>query len=76
MVLFEVDFEFLFLFGLNIDEYFRNIVEEQSRLYFEKVQMLVDVILFVILDEWSYFVGWIKYVYIDEGLVILFVDVL
>lgn len=38
--------------------------------------MLVEMMLLVILDEWNFFLGWIKYVYGDEGLVIFLVDVL
>ena len=71
----EVDFELPPLLGSNIDEHFRNIAEEQSRPYFEKAQMLADVTLSAIPDEWSYSPGWTKYAYSNEGLVTSPVDV-
>lgn len=74
-VLPEVDFELPPLLGSNIDEHFRNIAEEQSRPYFEKAQMLANVTLSAIPDEWSYSAGWTKYAYTDEGLVTSPVDV-
>ena len=74
-VLPEVDFELPPLLGSNINEHFRNIAEEQSRPYFKKAQMLADVTLSTIPDEWSYSAGWTKYVYTDEGLVTSPVDV-
>lgn len=74
-VLPEVDFELPPLLGSNIDEHFRNIAEEQSRPHFEKAQMLAELTLSAIPDEWSYSPGWTKYVYTDEGLVTSPVDV-
>ena len=71
----EVEFELPPLLGSNIDEHFRNIAEEQSRPYFEKAQMLAELTLSAIPDEWSYSPGWTKYVYTDEGLVTSPVDV-
>lgn len=74
-VLPEVDFELPPLMGTNIDEHFSKIAEQQSRPYFEKAQMLAEVTLSAIPDEWSFSPGWTKYVYGDEGLITSSVDV-
>lgn len=71
----EVDFQLPPLLGSNIDEHFRKIAEEQSRPYFEKAQMLAELTLSAIPDEWSFSPGWTKYVYSEEGLVTSPVDV-
>lgn len=68
-VLPEVNFQLPPLLGSNVDEHFRKIAEEQSRPYFEKAQMLAELTLSAIPDEWSYSPGWTKYVYSEEGLV-------
>lgn len=73
-VLPEVDFELPPLLGSNIDEHFTMIAEQQNRPYFEKAQMLADLTLSAIPDEWNYSPGWTKYVYSDEGLVTSSVD--
>lgn len=73
-VLPEVDFELPPLLGSNVDEHFRKIAEQQSKPYFEKAQMLANLTLSAMPDEWSFSPGWTKYVYSDEGLMTSPVD--
>lgn len=68
-VLPEVDFQLPPLLGSNIDEHFRMIAEQQGSSYFEKAQMLADLKLSAIPEEWSFSPGWTKYVYGNNGLV-------
>ena len=45
------------------------IAEQQGSSYFEKAQMLADLKLSAIPEEWSFSPGWTKYVYGNNGLV-------
>ena len=71
----EVDFQLPPLLGKNVDEHFRKIAEELGSSYFKKAQMLADLKLSAIPEEWSFSPGWTKYVYSDNGPMMSSVDV-
>ncbi|XP_074606134.1 DNA polymerase subunit gamma-1-like [Acropora palmata] len=74
-VLPEVDFQLPPLLGKNVDEHFRKIAEELGSSYFKKAQMLADLKLSAIPEEWSFSPGWTKYAYSDNGPMMSSVDV-
>ena len=71
----EVDFQLPPLLGKNVDEHFRKIAEELGSSYFKKAQMLADLKLSAIPEEWSFSPGWTKYAYSDNEPMMSSVDV-